>query len=61
MNNKDIIKKCEQTFVRARIKCKCGHTVYMASKTDYCICNWCGRKVENTRKKFKEMLKEKLR
>ena len=48
-------------YERARVKCKCGHTVYMASKTDYCICNWCGRKVENSRKKFKEELRERLR
>ena len=54
MNNKDIIKKCEQMFVRARVKCKCGHTVYMASKTDYCICNWCGRRLKIQEKNLKK-------
>lgn len=47
--------------LRARNKCKCGHTVYMAHQTKYCICSWCGRKVENNRRIFKEKLKEKLK
>lgn len=61
MNKNDIIKKQNEMMRTARMKCKCGHTVFMASRTNYCICNWCGRKVENTRKKFKEKLKERLK
>ena len=61
MNKSDYLKKYEDMIRRARIQCKGGHTIFMANKTDYCICSWCGRKVENTRKKFKEMLKEKLK
>lgn len=59
---KDVnFKAFEDRTLRARNKCKCGHTVYMSNLTNFCICSWCGRKVENKRKKFKEIIKEKLK
>ena len=61
MNNKDIIKKCEQMFVRARVKCKCGHSVIFPNKEDRIICGWCGHYVyKNDKAKFKYKLKEEM-
>ena len=42
---------------RRKLKCKCGHTITISYNTPFRICNYCGRKVENSREEFKRKLK----
>ena len=61
----EYIKKCvDKGFLdyisKNRVKCQCGHSLEMFSRST--ICNWCGRKVYRSKKdEFKEKLERKMR
>lgn len=44
-----------------RIKCKCGHTVYIANKSGMCICSHCRKLAfKDKETEFKYRLKQNL-
>ena len=44
-----------------RVKCKCGHTLYIVNK-DKVICNYCGRYVfKDKEAEFKYRIEEKIK
>lgn len=46
---------------KRKYKCSCGHSVIITYKDDYCICNWCGRKVlKDKRTNFKDKLRKAI-
>lgn len=59
LTNKEISKLIEERN-KFKIKCNCGHSIVIQPNKDYKICSWCGNKVINKRKIFKENLLEKL-
>ena len=58
-------RNTSQKYIEAIDKCKytcsCGHVVVITYKDDYCICNWCGRKVlKDKRTNFKDKLRKAI-
>lgn len=55
------IAKTSDKYINYRIKCSCGHTVYIPNCIDKLLCSWCGRYVfKDSKAEFKYRLKEKL-
>lgn len=45
-----------------RVKCKCGHTMFMPVFLPHKICDWCGRTVfRNEQEKFKYKLQQQIK
>lgn len=59
LTNKEISKLIEEKN-KFKVKCICGHSIVISPRKDYKICSWCGKKVVNKRKIFKENLLEKM-
>lgn len=60
MNFKDITKIMDERS-KHKVYCKCGHSIVLPPKLDFKICSWCGCRVVNQRKMFKEKLLDKLK
>lgn len=60
MTNKEISKLMSER-VKYKIECVCGHRMAIANNKDFIICSWCGRKVLNKRKIFKEEILKRLK
>lgn len=57
LSNEDL-KKLEDT----KVKCQCGHTLYMPVQCDYAICHHCGNKIiNNSREHFKYRLRNAMK
>lgn len=53
MGYKDIATIISDAYAKARIYCKCGHSIVISNKRKYKICSWCGRLVfKNKRAEF---------
>lgn len=54
------IEKYSSEMSKLKTSCQCGHKMFINPKVGYAICDWCGRRVENEKTKFKKKLKEIL-
>lgn len=51
--------KYSRELLQKRIKCNCGHSIYIPPHMDKVICNWCGNYVFKDKKtEFSFRLKE---
>ena len=52
-------EKFMQELSKYRVKCKCGHTLYITNRHNFKICNYCGNKVyRNGKCEFIDKLKK---